>query len=73
MAEVTLRRCDVFETVTKEVKPVTIIMRGQKGEDPEAVELFAAAQDMSPRAVKRALGFLRRATSPPPPKAKADA
>ena len=67
MAEVTLRRCDVFQTLTKEVGPVSIVMIG-----PGQKELYSAALDMSPRAIERAKNFLTRATTPPrPPKAKA--
>ena len=68
MAEVTLRRCDVFETLTKEVGPVSVVMIG-----PDQKELFSAAVDMSPRAIKRAVKFLDRATTPPPKEPKEQA
>jgi hypothetical protein len=73
MAEVTLRRCDVFHTLSEENKEVTVIMKLGDA-DPENTDLFYETRDMSPRAIERAKNFLKRATSPPPPpKAKADA
>jgi hypothetical protein len=69
MAEVTLRRCDVFKTLTEEVQPIKVSMVTKEG-----LEIMGKTLDMSPRAIKRAKLFLGRATTPPPPlKAKPDA
>jgi len=62
MAEVTLRRCDVFETLTKEVRPITVTMADDNGK-----VVFEKALDLSPRAIERAKKFLDRATTPPKP------
>lgn len=73
MADVKLKECDIFETLSKANRKVTVAMHD--GDDmgyDEKTLLFRLPLDMSPRAIERAKNFLKRATTPPP-KAKADA
>lgn len=74
MATVTLKKCDVFKTTTEENTGVRIVFTEPSGlPDGSDVVLFDKVMDMSPRAIERAKNFLTRATTPPPPKATADA
>jgi hypothetical protein len=72
MADVTLKECDIFTTLSKENRGVRIIFRQPSGADTPEVTFFDKTLDMSPRAIKRAKKFLVRATTPPT-EAKADA
>lgn len=75
MADVKLKECDIFETLSKQNKGVRVLFTQITGPDgglAPGLALFDKTMDMSPRAIERAKNFLDRATSPPP-KAKADA
>ena len=65
MATVEVKKCDVFGT-QKDIREVHIIVR-YKNQLIDDDAIFESIKDMSPRAVKRLVMMLGRATSPPNP------
>lgn len=65
MATETIKRCDIFDT-KKDVISVELILR-EVGEDEPAsvIDIKDATLDVSPKALKRLLGYIDRGLSKP--------
>ncbi len=63
MAEVTVKKCDVFDVIKKvEVETITI---ARHNSDTGEMEIIPFTVDMCERAHKRLVAFVERATKPP--------
>ena len=67
----TKTRCDVFGTV-KDVETYTVsVYREHDGSTESRVEVVSTSVDLSPRALERLQGLIRRGVNPPPPRTTA--